>query len=176
MRMKNAPLARLFADRKGTSGIEFALTAPVIICLFLGSVTLFDIFRTYSKIIEANGIVADIVARQMSVDDAFFTKTYGVFTNLQADHSMPNALRVTSVVWKDGKYKAEWTRQGGTVNLLPRQILDATTLPEIPSGDSIILVESVTRYTTISSLLGFGAFNYVENAFTRPRFIAVVKG
>lgn len=176
MTMRIALFKNILADRRGTSGIEFALTAPVIILLFVGGVTLFDIFRSYNRIIEANGIVADIVARQMSVDDAFFSKTYGVFANLQADRSMPNALRVTSVIWKDGKYKAEWTRQGGTTTLLPGQTLDATTLPTIPSGDSIIFVESVVRYDTISSMLGFGTITYSENAFTRPRFTAAIKG
>jgi Flp pilus assembly protein TadG len=168
-------LKRLIASRAGTSGIEFALTFPVIILLFLGSVTLYDVLRAYSKIVEANGIVADIVARQMTVDSAFFTKTYGAFTNLQADGSMPNALRITSVVWKDGKYAATWTYQGGTTKLLPAQVLDATKLPSVPSGDSVILVEGATQYTAIADLFGFGTITYLENAFTRPRFTAQIK-
>jgi Flp pilus assembly protein TadG len=167
---------RLLADRAGTSGIEFALSVPIIILLFLGGTTLYDLQRANNRIVEANGIVADIIARQMSVDDAFFTKTYGAFTNLQADKAMPHALRVTSVVWKNGKYTADWTKQAGTTTLLPEQKLDTTTLPTIPSGDSIILVEGVTQYTAIAELFGFGTVTYSENAFTRPRFTASVKG
>ncbi len=167
---------RFLADASGTSGIEFALTFPVIVLLFIGGVTLFDIFRSYGKVVEANGIVADIIARQMTVDDPFFTKTYGAFTNLQANRSMPNALRVTSIIWKDGKYKADWTRQAGDTKLLQQQVLDAASLPTIPAGDSIIFVESVTSYTAISSMLGFGAITYSEHAFTRPRFTAIIKG
>jgi Flp pilus assembly protein TadG len=167
---------RLLSNEAGTSGIEFALTAPVIILLFLGATTLYDLLRSYNRIVEANGIVADIVARQMTMDDAFFTKTYGAFAALQADKSMPNALRITSVIWKDGKYTADWTKKAGTTALLPTQTLDTTTLPTIPSGDSVILVEGVTQYTALSALFGFGTVTYSENAFTRPRFTAVVKG
>jgi Flp pilus assembly protein TadG len=167
---------RLLSNEAGTSGIEFALTAPVIILLFLGATTLYDLLRSYNRIVEANGIVADIVARQMTMDDAFFTKTYGAFAALQADKSMPNALRITSVMWKDVKYTADWTKKAGTTALLPTQTLDTTTLPTIPSGDSVILVEGVTQYTALSALFGFGTVTYSENAFTRPRFTAVVKG
>ena len=173
---RSSPFKRLLSNEAGTSGIEFALTFPVIILLFFGSATLYDLLRSYNKIVEANGIVADIVARQMTIDDAFFTKTYGAFANLQGDKSMPNALRITSVVWKDGKYAVDWTKKAGTTSLLPEQKLDATNLPTIPSGDSIIFVEGVTQYTAIASLFGFGSVTYSENAFTRPRFTASVKG
>lgn len=167
---------RLLSNEAGTSGIEFALTVPIIILLFLGATTLYDLLRSYNRIVEANGIVADIVARQMTMDDTFFTKTYGTFAALQADKSMPNALRITSVIWKNGKYTADWTKKAGTTALLPTQKLDTTTLPTIPSGDSIIFVEGITQYTALSALFGFGTITYSENAFTRPRFTAVVKG
>lgn len=170
------PARRLVSNEAGTSGIEFALTVPIIILLFLGGTTFYDLLRSYNRIVEANGIVADVVARQMTMDDDFFAKTYGAFVNLQADKSMPNALRVTSVIWKDGKYTADWTKKAGTASLLPEQKLDATTLPTIPSGDSIILVEGVTQYTAIAALFGLGTVTYSENAFTRPRFTATVKG
>ncbi len=173
---RQSPARRLLTNDAGTSGIEFALTAPIIILLFLGAATLYDLLRSYNRIIEANGIVADVVARQMTMDDAFFSKTYGAFVNLQADKSMPNALRITSVVWKDGKYAADWTKKAGTTALLPEQKLDAATLPTIPAGDSIILVEGVTQYTALAALFGFGTVTYSENAFTRPRFTASVKG
>lgn len=167
---------RLLANEAGTSGIEFALTLPIIILLFLGGTTLYDLLRSYNRIVEANGIVADVVARQMTMEDAFFSKTYGTFAALQADKTMPNALRVTSVIWKDGKYTVDWTKKAGTTALLPEQKLDTTTLPTIPSGDSLIFVEGVTQYTALATLFGFGTVTYSENAFTRPRFTASVKG
>ncbi len=167
---------RLLSNEAGTSGIEFALTLPIIILLFLGGTTLYDLLRSYNRIVEANGIVADVVARQMTMEDAFFNKTYGTFAALQADRTMPNALRVTSVIWKDGKYTVDWTKKAGTTALLPEQKLDATTLPTIPSGDSVIFVEGVTQYTALATLFGFGTVTYSENAFTRPRFTASVKG
>ncbi len=173
---RQSPAKRLLANTAGTSGIEFALTVPIIILLFLGGATLYDLLRSYNRIVEANGIVADIVARQMTMDDALFAKTYGAFAALQADKSMPNALRVTSVIWEDGKYTVDWTKKAGTTALLSEQKLDATTLPTIPSGDSVIFVEGVTQYTALAALFGFGTVTYSENAFTRPRFTAYVKG
>ena len=173
---RQSPAKRLLQNEAGTSGIEFALTVPIIVLLFLGGATLYDLLRSYNRIVEANGIVADIVARQMTMDDALFDKTYGAFAALLADKSMPNALRVTSVIWKDGKYTVDWTKKAGTTALLAQQKLDATTLPTVPSGDSVIFVEGVTQYTALAALFGFGTVTYSENAFTRPRFTAYVKG
>jgi Flp pilus assembly protein TadG len=167
-------LARMVADRNGTSGIEFALTFPVILLLFIGGVTLYDALRSYNKIVEANGIVADLLSRQTSIDDSFFVKLYGIFSHLQADYEARRALRVTSVTFQGGAYKVAWTKSSGTTTLLPQQVLDGTTMPAIPSGDSVIYVEGVAEYRTISHILGFGTITYSDQAFSRPRFISAV--
>jgi Flp pilus assembly protein TadG len=167
-------LARMLTDRRGTSGIEFALTFPVIVLLFLGGVTLYDNLRSYYRIIEANGIVADLISRQTSIDDSFYTRLYGIFSHLQADHEARHAMRVTSVTFQGGIYKVAWTKASGTTTLLPQQVLDATTMPAIPAGDSVIYVEGVAEYRTISDILSVGTITYSDQAFSRPRFISAV--
>ena len=111
----------ILRDRAGTAGIEFAITAPVIILLFLGGVTLFDIFRSYQKIIEANSVVADLISRQTSIDKAYFDTMYGVFTNLQADPTATRALRVSSVTRSGSNYVVAWSKVAGSEALLPTQ-------------------------------------------------------
>jgi Flp pilus assembly protein TadG len=167
-------LGSIFGNRDGTAGIEFAIIAPVVVFLFLGGVTLFDIFRSYQKIIEANSVVADLVSRQTSIDKTYFETMYGVFTNLQADPTATRALRVSSVVRNGNDYTLAWSKVAGNETLLPTQKLDMETLPNIASGDSLIYVEGSTEFPVMFSILGFGNIVYHQTAFTRPRFIGAV--
>lgn len=167
-------LKALLFDRAATAGIEFALTAPVIILLFVGGVTVFDIVRSYQKVVEANSVIADLVARQTSIDKAYFDNLYGVFTNLQASATAPKAMRISSIVRTANAYTLAWSKSAGTTTLLPTQKLDSTTLPNIAVGDSIIYIEGTAEMGLLSTIIGFGKITFHETAFTRPRFIAAV--
>jgi Flp pilus assembly protein TadG len=161
-------------NRSGASAIEFSFVAPVMIFFFIGSVAVFDMFRTYQNIVEANGVVADVISRQTSIDATFVSNIYGVFTNLQQNSTAPSALRISSIKKTAGVYKLDWKKESGTISLLKAQVLDSSTLPQITDGDSIIYVEGATTYTMLSNILGFGQMTFAERAFTRPRFISAV--
>jgi Flp pilus assembly protein TadG len=161
-------------NRSGASAIEFSFVAPVMIFFFISSVAVFDMFRTYQNIVEANGVVADVISRQTSIDATFVSNIYGVFTNLQQNSTAPSALRISSIKKTAGVYKLDWKKESGTVSLLKAQVLDSSTLPQITDGDSIIYVEGATTYTMLSNILGFGQMTFAERAFTRPRFISAV--
>ncbi|MDR7143237.1 pilus assembly protein [Rhizobium sp. BE258] len=167
-------LKDLLKSRSGASAIEFSFVAPVMIFFFIGSVAVFDMFRTYQNIVEANGVVADVISRQTSIDATFVSNIYGVFTNLQQNSTAPSALRISSIKKTAGVYKLDWKKESGTVSLLKAQVLDSSTLPQITDGDSIIYVEGATTYTMLSNILGFGQMTFAERAFTRPRFISAV--
>lgn len=167
-------LKDLLKNHSGASAIEFSFVAPVMIFFFIGSVAVFDMFRTYQNIVEANGVVADVISRQTSIDATFVSNIYGVFTNLQQNSTAPSALRISSIKKTAGVYKLDWKKESGTVSLLKAQVLDSSTLPQITDGDSIIYVEGATTYTMLSNILGFGQMTFAERAFTRPRFISAV--
>ena len=168
-------LARLLkSDRSGASAVEFALIAPVIILLFLGGLTLFDIVRTYQRVVVSNSVVADLISRQTAVTTADLDKYYNVYKNLLTSTKDPNALRISSIVRTKTGYSEAWSKESGTVSLLNPKKFDTTTLPDITIGDSLIYVEGSSRYTAMSSILGFGDFTYKRSAVSRPRFIAAV--
>ncbi|QRM42960.1 hypothetical protein [Rhizobium sp. BG4] len=167
-------LKEFLKSRSGASAIEFSFVAPVMIFFFIASVAVFDMFRTYQNIVEANGVVADVISRQTSIDATFVSNIYGVFTNLQQNSTAPSALRISSIKKTGGIYKLDWKKESGTVSLLKAQVLDSSTLPQITDGDSVIYVEGATTYTMLSSILGFGQMTFAERAFTRPRFISAV--
>ncbi|MBB3966380.1 TadE/TadG family type IV pilus assembly protein [Rhizobium metallidurans] len=166
--------SRLIRERTGASAIEFALLAPILLFFFLASITVFDLYRTYQNIVQANGIVADVISRQTSIDNAFVSNLYSVFTHLQQNSTAPIALRISSIKKTAGAYKLDWTKESGTAGLLKAQVLNASSLPELTDGDSVIYVEGAASYTAMTNILGFGTMTFAETAFSRPRFIGAI--
>ncbi|WP_018898554.1 TadE/TadG family type IV pilus assembly protein [Rhizobium sp. 2MFCol3.1] len=167
-------LSRLIRERSGASAIEFALLAPILLFFFLASITVFDMYRTYQNIVQANGIVADVISRQTSIDNTFVSNLYSVFTHLQQNSTAPIALRISSIKKTAGVYKLDWTKESGTAGLLKAQVLSSSTLPQLTDGDSVIYVEGAADYTTMSNIMGFGSMTFAETAFSRPRFIGAI--
>ncbi|MBO9122842.1 MULTISPECIES: TadE/TadG family type IV pilus assembly protein [unclassified Rhizobium] len=166
--------SRLIRERSGASAIEFALLAPILLFFFLASITVFDMYRTYQNIVQANGIVADVISRQTSIDNTFVSNLYSVFTHLQQNSTAPIALRISSIKKTAGVYKLDWTKESGTAGLLKAQVLSSSTLPQLTDGDSVIYVEGAARYTAMTSIMGFGSMTFAETAFSRPRFIGAI--
>ncbi|WP_283195298.1 TadE/TadG family type IV pilus assembly protein [Rhizobium sp. AN80A] len=166
--------SRLIHERSGASAIEFALLAPILLFFFLASITVFDLYRTYQNIVQANGIVADVISRQTSIDNAFVSNLYSVFTHLQQNSTAPIALRISSIKKTAGAYRLDWTKESGTAGLLKAQVLNASSLPELTDGDSVIYVEGAASYTAMTNILGFGTMTFAETAFSRPRFIGAI--
>lgn len=69
-------LRKFLSDRGGLGAVEFALIAPVLLLIYLGSADLADGFDTNKKVSRSASSLADLVARQLSVtkndlDDMF---------------------------------------------------------------------------------------------------------
>lgn len=165
---------RIFRDRSGTSGIEFALVAPIILLLFFGAITVFDLYRSYWQLVQATYIVSDVVTRETAIDEAYVDRVYGVYTNLFNDKVSPTALRVSSISKKKTGYVVLWTTQRGDTSLIPTQQIQASKLPDIAETDTIIVVEGFSRKVAASGYLGFLNMKFAEETYGRPRFINAI--
>ena len=170
----NKTSLNLLDDDDGASGIEFALLAPVFIIFFLMAITVFDLFRTYQNIVQANGIVADVVSRQTSIDDKTLNNLYGVFTNIQTTRQSENAIRVSILKRKGAGFEVTWSKLRGSESLFPDQEIEPGRLPDISNGDSIVYVEGAARYLGLTSFFGLGEIPLSSVAFSRPRFASTI--
>ena len=158
----------------GASAIEFALLAPVFIFFFLAAVTFFDVYRTYQNIVQANGIVADVVSRQTSVNASSLDTMYGVFSNIQATRQSGNALRISVLKRKGSGFAVTWTKTRGDDDLFDDLSTDAAELPDVTDGDSIVFVEGAANYLGLTSLFGMGEIHLSGAAYSRPRFASTI--
>lgn len=171
-------LKPILRNRTGTAGIEFALIIPAVILLFIGGVTMFDLLRNYQRVIEANSVVSDLIARQTSIDKTYFDNVNGVFVNLQDGSKNNKVLRISSITRNGKDYSIAWSKVAGNLSLLENPTLNPktlpNTLPDIASGDSIIFVESSSKVPLIFNILDSMEFTFQEHTFARPRYANAV--
>ncbi len=63
-------LRRMGGDRRGVTAVEFALIAPVLVALYLGSVELSFMMAADRKVTTASSALGDLTARSLIIDDA----------------------------------------------------------------------------------------------------------
>jgi Flp pilus assembly protein TadG len=104
-------LVGLMAARSGASAIEFAFLAPVLVALYVGSFEITEAYNSAGKVLKAAGAVADIVARQSSVDKAFLSEMVDTAeATIAPDSAEGLTLKITGVtVDSAGNAKVLWS-------------------------------------------------------------------
>jgi len=135
-------LAGLWAARSGASAIEFAFLAPVLIALYIGSFEITEAYNSAGKVLKAAGAVADIVARQSSVDKAFLSEMVDAAeATIAPDHTDGLTLKITGVtIDSAGNAKVLWSwDDAGTV---PYVKGSAVTVPDDMRTPSSFLIHA----------------------------------
>ena len=163
-------------DRGGVAGLEFALILPFLILVFLGTVTLFQLYRESKSLDQATSTMSDFVSRQMEVTDSFLRN--GVEARLRALLAADaNALeyRVESIRKVGNRFVLEWAYPAAEGPLLgPRPADDA--LPLVSDGDTLIVLRTALERRTMFGTLGAGNFTHRSVLAARPRFTqAIIK-
>jgi Flp pilus assembly protein TadG len=167
-------MRRLLTDRSGTAGIEFALLIPVLILLFIGAITLFDLYRQYWRQVQSTHIVSDLISRETVVDDKYLSKIYDVYAGLLNLEVSARAMRVSSVTFDGKSYSAAWTASRGDSAAIPKQDLSKVQFPTMTKTESVVFVETFGTHGAFSSYLGFAKMTFAEQAFARPRFVSAI--
>ncbi len=158
-------------NESGTSAIEFALLAPVLLALLLGTVTLFDLFRNLQGVEKATFTVGDMLSRETAVTNAKLNEMLILMRNMVPTAS-DGGLRISSISKVSGSFVVNWTRNLGSA--VPNTPLPAGVLPDIANGDSVILTESFVPHRAFVATFGFDAITYSAQAAHRPRFVSAI--
>lgn len=168
-------LSRFKREEKGVSAIEFAIIAPLMILLYLGSIDLSLAFSIDRKATSAASALADLVAQDDVITDGEIADILAAGEAILAPFpSAPLTVRITSLLADgDGDIEVQWSdaqRRAplpvGSAVEVPDGVLDANT--------SVIMVEVTYRHSPIFSQLGVSTFNITETFYLRPRRSIVV--
>lgn len=162
-------LARgLHRDQNGAVLVEFAIILPILVVLFLGLAEFTEAFSVNRKLAGTAGALADLVAQEPSVNDAYLADISSLGQELMKPHNTaPLQLVIVSVVADaNNNTTVDWSYPSsayakGAAYALPD---DTLTTP----NSSLIIAEASYNFTpTIGHFLG--TFEMSESAYFRPR-------
>ncbi len=108
----DAQIHRFVQNRSGIGAIEFAILAPLLIVLYLGTLEATVALNVYGKVARASSSVGDLVAAQStSVDKPFLATMPDVVSSILAPFSSSDyTLKMTGIKLDSaGKAKVDWS-------------------------------------------------------------------
>jgi Flp pilus assembly protein TadG len=162
---------RLGAACKGLALVEFALIAPVLVLLYLGTIEGTSAVRAYMKVNAATQAYADLIANQPSVTKSslahYCSSVKLVITPLDATTLSIASASVTNT---NGVIAQDWHdigQCGSGVGSIAG-LTQATGLTPY-NGDSAIVVKASYAYSSVIRLVLPGTQTLTETAAARPR-------
>jgi Flp pilus assembly protein TadG len=162
-------------DKRGVSAVEFALLAPLMIGLYLGSVEISEGISVDRKVTLVAGAIANLAAQGQTIATADMTNILDAGATILAPYSTTTLKITVSCISIDANQiaKVKWS---ATRNGTARSAGSAITLPSGLSVKSTQLVYSEVSYTyrpTIGYVIT-GTLPLSDTMYMSPRISAPV--
>jgi Flp pilus assembly protein TadG len=168
---------RMKRNEQGVAALEFAMIAPIMLTLYMGSIELHHALSADRRVTDIAGATADLVAQSSDISGEMDTIFTAASTYLQPYGTANLRITVTSICHdKDDKGRVDWSvnyENGGVNDYAHMDLIDLPLNSEDKPvltirGTSLIFAEVSYNYT---SPLG----KYVNNTtladhyYLRPR-------
>lgn len=170
-------LRSMFRETCGTSAIEFAVIAPVLITACLGTVEISRFLIVQMKLERTAAVVADLATRNNSISQPIIDELFAYTELALGDQVAPAGLLliVSSVSYAPGDTpRVAWQRSGAGTLSVASKIGTAGQPAQVPSpmvireGESVLVTEVFASHE--GWLLEFIADRQLyESAIVRPR-------
>ncbi|MEJ0027976.1 MAG: TadE/TadG family type IV pilus assembly protein [Rhizomicrobium sp.] len=167
-------IARFRRAKDGLAAIEFAMLAPVLVALFLGSIELCDALDCQQKVTGMAATAADLVAQETQVTNSDISNVFSAVNSIVYPYSATGLkIVITSIVDNAGTAKVAWS---SAQNATPRVTGSTIVLPAgvISTGGSVILAEVSYPYSSPVSDYITGTINMSEIFYARPRRSTII--
>jgi Flp pilus assembly protein TadG len=170
--MTHKPLFRLktfIRDRRALGAVEFAMTAPFLILLFIGGFQMMDAISTYRKVVITDRALADLTTQDTSMTAAEAQSIITGAKQVMVPYSPANATLIITQVKIDanGVPSVDWTQSNdGTV--VKTADLSVPTAIAVPNT-YVILSQIIYRYTPVIGGNLIGPMTFTDHIFMNPR-------
>lgn len=173
------PARRLRKDKRGIAAVEFALIAPSLLVLFMGTIEVTYRFQASEETTRYVHQVADLISREHSMTTADLDAIYDASVHMMRPLDTTDSLDldVLAVAYrKDAEDNTVpeilWRRTAGTTVQFNED--DVTGLGQL--DESVIWVGVRFRYSSpVTSMFGGPVVNFERVAFARPRALRLIK-
>lgn len=187
-----APRRGTVRNRRGTAAVEFALTAPLLALLMIGTLDVAPSLMVRFKLGSTTAAVADLATQAATVQFGDITNFFGAGSDVMAPFAgTPLSLRVSNVA-TDGSGRAfiYWSCASGSLSPVaatttetsstPMGGIDVTSILQISkqtqgtyavngTNTSVVVVESAYTYKAPAGLILPSPQNLTSAAFAVPR-------
>ncbi|HEY6579096.1 MAG TPA: TadE/TadG family type IV pilus assembly protein [Rhizomicrobium sp.] len=165
-------LKRLRRSACGLAAVEFALLAPVLATLLLGTIELCNALECRQKVVSETSSVADLVAQASSVSNADLANIFDAGNSILVPFAAADATIVVSSIVNNplnGQDTVAWSQpyNGGT----PLPLNSVVTVPPgvISAGGSAIFVQVTYNYTPPVGRFLIGPIEMGDSFYSHPR-------
>lgn len=171
-------LRQLKDDHRGLGTIEFALTAPFLILLYLGSYQLMDATSAYRKVTATTRTLADVTTQFTSVQAADVDGILGASTSVMAPYAAANATtRISEIAINGaGLPSVTWSRASNGILLKTSDLYIVSPVPNsvVPlalrvPGTNLIFAEVTYSYVPTAGSQFLGPITFRDQIFMNPR-------
>lgn len=166
-----AIVRRLRDDQRGVSLVEFALTAPFLILLYLGTYQVNDAVACNRKVTITARTVADLTSQYANVTSASEATILNASAQVMAPYDTAKATIIVSELYTDtnGVTKIVWSQATGTTT--PHTIgATFTANPNLVTNGTYSIVAEVTyAYVPAISFGVVGPLSLGDTIYMRPR-------
>lgn len=171
-------LAGFHKEAKGVAALEFALIAPILLLLFLGTLEISLAIAVDRKISRISSAVADLITQSQTLSSQEIEDIMDIADNIMFPYDDVPRIVVTGIEIKSGAAKVVWSqaRNGGVVKTVGSNY----TVPETIKTDGTFLVAATvdTTHKPAFKFIGYkdgelsfseAAIELGEEIFLRPR-------
>jgi Flp pilus assembly protein TadG len=173
IRFLRTRLRRFPHAKSGVAALEFALIAPMMIFLLLGTVELIDALGADRRAENVAASISDVVSRDTAISNAEVTGLWSAINVLMfPDTAATMDVRVTSVMISSATAaNVTWSEVHN--NFTQLAVNAPVTLPAamMVPGTSVIMTEVVEHYTPPLNILYTGTFPILHTAYRRSRLV-----
>lgn len=167
-------LQRFIKDLRGVAAVEFALIAPVMLVMLIGTIELSNYMMAARRADAAAYTAADLISQETDITTSDLDEIFQASRLIMSPFNDTDlALGAASVRYDNstGNPTEDWSGSynGGSVN-------NAATLATGmgSAGESVIIVTATYAYTPILGIILSGTYTLSETIITRPRYINYV--
>lgn len=168
--VRSSTLTKVACSREGGAVlVEFAIILPILIVLFLGLAEFTEAFSVNRKLAGTAGAVADLVAQESSVDNAYLADVSALGQELMKPHNTgPMELVIISIVTDaNNNTTVDWSYPSTSGYTKGGSYTPPDSAMMSPNS-SLIVAEARYNFTpTVGHFLG--TFEMSEAAYFRPR-------